>query len=64
VVVVVGRQVGEREKEKDGEDKRGARSQKVYLPETSLVDYKTKSLHYVSVSWLRMTSMVSCGSMY
>lgn len=28
VVVVVGRQVGEREKEKNGEDKRGARSRK------------------------------------
>ena len=61
---MVGRQVGEKEKEKDGEDKCGTRSQEIYLPKTSPVDYTTKCLYYVSVSCLRTTSMVSCGSTY
>ena len=45
---------GEREKEKDGEDKRGTRSQEVYLPETSPVDYTTKCSYIVAtaVEWM------------
>ena len=39
----------ERGKGKNGEDKCGARSQIVYLPETSPVDYTKKCLYYTFI---------------